>query len=162
MALHGVVLAAKTKRRNDRFRILVFDARGDVRYQVRTSTWRPCSGVRVQGRAFLVRVACVSPSLFLCACLQAEASPSQEGGPAAKPVARCRLFLAPYSTLAVGAPFPSVDDTPPICHALDTLEERGPCAPAAGAHLCAIYNDNFLSGIGTETGGGCVPKWFAV
>jgi len=65
MALHGVVLAAKTKRRNDRFRILVFDARGDVRYQVRTSTWRPCSGVRVQGGAFLVRVACVSLPLSL-------------------------------------------------------------------------------------------------
>jgi hypothetical protein len=34
MALNGVVIAAKTKRKNDRFRVLVFDSRGDVRYQV--------------------------------------------------------------------------------------------------------------------------------
>jgi len=52
-----------------------------------------------------------------------------------------------YDTLAVGAPFPALDDTPPICHALDTLEERGPCSLSEGSHLVAIYNDNFLSAI---------------
>jgi hypothetical protein len=62
-------------------------------------------------------------------------------------VARCRLFLAPYDTLSVGPPFPSIDDTPPVCHSLDTLEERGPSALEPGTHLVAVYCDNFLSAI---------------
>ena len=33
MASAGVVLACRSRRRNDRFRVLVFDGRGDVRHQ---------------------------------------------------------------------------------------------------------------------------------
>mmetsp|Transcript_53337 Transcript_53337/g.121573 ORF Transcript_53337/g.121573 Transcript_53337/m.121573 type:complete len:289 (+) Transcript_53337:455-1321(+) len=108
MADHGVVLAARSKRKNDRFRIIVFDSHGDVRHMCESS-----------------------------------ALPGESG----KAVARCRLFLTPHSTLSVGAPFPSLDDTPPVCHSLDTLEERGPSALEPGSHLIAVYCDNFLSTI---------------
>ena len=38
MAATGVVLAARSRRRNDRFRIIVFDGRGDVRHPAAVRT----------------------------------------------------------------------------------------------------------------------------
>lgn len=108
MSENGFVLACRSKRKNDRFRVMVFDARGDVVHQ-------------------------------------GESAPSSDSQKT--PISRCRLFLAPFETMSVGAPFPSLDETPPICHSLDTLEERGPSALKSGSHLVACYCDNFLSSI---------------
>jgi len=118
MASSGLVLAARSRRKNDRFRVLVFDDRGDARYQAESSS----AG-------------------------ESGSNGSGSKGGQDKVVARCRLFLTPYDTLTVGAPFPSMDDTPPVCHSLDTLEERGPSCLEQGQHLVCVYCDNFLSSI---------------
>ena len=65
---------------------------------------------------------CLSSVSTLPLPLAVAATTLDSKGESGKAVARCRLFLTPHSTLSVGAPFPSLDDTPPVCHSLDTLE----------------------------------------
>ena len=113
MARDGVIIAARSKRKNDRFRILVFDENGDVKVQNESSA-------RLEGTT--------------------SAAANQ------RPVARCRLFHTPYSTVSVNNPFPSLqEDVPPVCFALDTLEERAAGTLDEGTWLIALYSDNFLS-----------------
>jgi hypothetical protein len=45
------------------------------------------------------------------------------------------------------APSPQPDDTPVVCFALDTIEERPACAPEEGIMMVCFYNDNFLSSV---------------
>ena len=109
----GLVLAAKSKRRNDKFRLIVFDARGAVRR--------------------------MSESLF------PEKADRRRGA-----LSKCRLFVLPVDQLLVGMPFPmaSEEHLPPVCAALDTLEDRPAANPPfekAGDYLVALYSDNLLS-----------------
>ena len=110
MQERGLLLAASSKRRNDKFRILVFDGKGNIRRQAES--------------------------------LQPEDK---------KRPPRCRLFVVPVPTLLVGAPFPAAQENlPPVCAALDTMEERAAMAPpfeATGDVLVAFYSDNLLSSL---------------
>ena len=110
MQERGLLLAAFSKRRNDKFRILVFDSKGNIRRQAES--------------------------------LQPEDK---------KRPPRCRLFVVPVPTLLVGAPFPAAQENlPPVCAALDTMEERAAMAPpfeATGDVLVAFYSDNLLSSL---------------
>ena len=110
MQERGLLLAASSKRRNDKFRILVFDSKGNIRRQAES--------------------------------LQPEEKKSSP---------RCRLFVVPVPTLLVGAPFPAAQENlPPVCAALDTMEERAAMAPpfeATGDVLVAFYSDNLLSSL---------------
>ena len=57
----------------------------------------------------------------------------------------------PVPTLLVGAPFPAAQENlPPVCAALDTMEERAAMAPPfeqTGDVLVAFYSDNLLSSL---------------
>ena len=110
MQERGLLLAASSKRRNDKFRILVFDSKGNIRRQAES--------------------------------LQPEDK---------KRPPRCRLFVVPVPTLLVGAPFPAAQENlPPVCAALDTMEERAAMAPPfeqTGDVLVAFYSDNLLSSL---------------
>ena len=110
MQERGLLLAASSRRRNDKFRILVFDSKGNIRRQAES--------------------------------LQPEDK---------KRPPRCRLFVVPVPTLLVGAPFPAAQENlPPVCAALDTMEERAAMAPpfeATGDVLVAFYSDNLLSSL---------------
>ena len=44
MARRGLILAARARRKNDRFTVVVFDARGDVQYQCESSACLEGSG----------------------------------------------------------------------------------------------------------------------
>ena len=91
MQERGLLLAASSKRRNDKFRILVFDSKGNIQAAGRRRSLQP---------------------------KEKKSSP------------RCRLFVVPVPTLLVGAPFPAAQENlPPVCAALDTMEERAAMAP---------------------------------
>ena len=114
-AAAGLLLAAKSKRRNDKFRLIVFDGRGAVRR--------------------------MAESLF------PEKADRSRGA-----ASKCRLFVLPVPTLLVGMPFPTAGEEhlPPVCAALDTLEERSAAEPPftePGEYLVALYSDNLLSSL---------------